>query len=226
MAKLNPTLRNFLLDVYQLSQDQTPADAEGYLSIADLIRLLCISSMSLNRLILRLKQLELIDHQPYHGIRLTDAGYRTVLPWVRRYRIAAAFLDRVMGLEWHEIQAEARNLIGGMDDRLTQRMYALAGYPKTCPYGEPIPDEQGRVEQIDDHILYDAPLKTEVVITRVLAREPERLNYIKALRLLPGTVLQVMHVAPFEGPLQLKLPNEYRIVGHNLAATIYVRPVD
>jgi DtxR family Mn-dependent transcriptional regulator len=224
MAQLSPTLRNFLLDVYHLSQELDQPST--YLSITDVIHRLYVSSMSLNRMIMRLKQLGLIDHQPYHGIRLTDTGRKTVMPWVRRYRIAGAFLYQVMELDWHEIQAEARALIGGMDDRMTQRMYALAGSPGTCPYGEPIPDLNGMIAQSPDQILYHAPLKTEVVITRVLAREPERLKYIGALRLLPGTRVQVMHVAPFEGPLQLKLLNEYRIIGHNLAATIYVRPVD
>lgn len=40
---------------------------------------------------------------------------------------------------------------------------------------------------------------------------------------MPGAALEVLHIAPFSGPLQLRIHNEYRIVGNNLAELIRVR---
>jgi DtxR family transcriptional regulator, Mn-dependent transcriptional regulator len=54
-------------------------------------------------------------------------------------------------------------------------------------------------------------------------RDRDRLGYIAALGLLPRTTLDVLHVAPFNGPLQLKIKNEYRIIGNNLAELIRVK---
>jgi Fe2+ transport system protein FeoA len=41
--------------------------------------------------------------------------------------------------------------------------------------------------------------------------------------LTPGAELHLIHVAPFEGPMQLKLKSEYRIIGNNLAQLIRVK---
>jgi len=59
----------------------------------------------------------------------------------------------------------------------------------------------------------------------VRTRESDRLEYLAALGLTPGKHLQIIHLAPFNGPLQLKVGTEYRIVGHNLAELIKVKPV-
>ena len=48
-----------------------------------------------------------------------------------------------------------------------------------------------------------------------------------ALELVPGAHLQVVHAAPFNGPIQLRLKDkEFRIIGHNLAEMIRVQPVE
>jgi Fe2+ transport system protein FeoA len=75
-----------------------------------------------------------------------------------------------------------------------------------------------------DTLLSDADVNIDLVITRVRTRESDRLEYMAALGLTPSTHLQVLHRAPFNGPLQLKVGSEYRIVGHNLAELIKVKP--
>lgn len=221
---LGSTLREFLLDLYQLSE--RVEFSEHYLSPSDLTHLLYATPASLSRSMAELKKMNLVEHQPYHGVRLTEAGRQAALPFIRRQRIAEAFLNQVMGFEWDTIHEEAKRLVGGMTEAVTERMFEIAGSPQTCPHGEPIPDRDGHFAPPNDHPLHHLPFKTPLVITRVLAREPDRLKYIGALRLRPGTPLQVIHIAPFDGPLQLRLPDEFRIIGHNLAEVIYARPVE
>jgi Fe2+ transport system protein FeoA len=76
---------------------------------------------------------------------------------------------------------------------------------------------------MNDILLSEAPHNQELQITRVRTREPDRLEYLTALGLIPGAQLQVIHAAPFSGPLQLHLGREYRIIGHNLAELIRVK---
>lgn len=77
----------------------------------------------------------------------------------------------------------------------------------------------------DDLLLCNASANTQVQVTRMRTRDQDRLRYIEALGLMPGAKLDVLHVAPFNGPMQLKVGGEYRIVGHNLAELIRVRVV-
>jgi len=43
---------------------------------------------------------------------------------------------------------------------------------------------------------------------------------------MPGMPVTVHHIAPFNGPMQLKLKDEYRIIGHNLAEQIRAMPTE
>lgn len=214
-------MRTYLAEAYRL-WDRS-ADADGYVNTSTLAERLDVSAPAVNRMIARLKELGLLEHEPYQGIRLTPAGQREALKALRRHRIAEAFLVNVMGFGWHEVHEEASRISSALSDALTARMAEMAGYPAYCPHGEPIPTADGVVEHLGDILLADGREGEHYAITRVLTREADRLEYIAALGLLPGKKVQLLHKAPFNGPLQLKLGEEYRIIGHNLAELIKVR---
>jgi DtxR family Mn-dependent transcriptional regulator len=174
----------------------------------------------------RLRDHGLIEHAPYQGIRLTDAGRHEARIRLRAHRIAEAFLVNVMGFGWEEVYHEAQRMSAGLTGMLLSRMDAMAGSPAFCPHGEPIPTADGSIEPLDDMLLTDAPSGVPLVLTRVSTREIDRLHYLKALGLTPGAFLHVHHVAPFSGPMQLRLRDEYRIIGHNLAEQIKVKRSD
>jgi DtxR family Mn-dependent transcriptional regulator len=222
-ADLSPTMRDYLAEVYRLSERSQTAG--GYIGTSALADQLDVSPPAVNRMITKLKDAGLLEHEPYQGIRLTETGRREALKELRRHRIAEAFLVNVMGFKWHEVHAEAEQLSRGMNETLTERMAAMAGYPAVCPHGEPIPTPEGEITPPDDCLLSEAPHDADLEITRVLTREPERLEYLAALGLTPGTRLRVLHAAPFHGPLQLKVGREYRIIGHNLAELIRAQVV-
>lgn len=216
--ELSATMRDYLAEIYRLSDRNT--DEKGYVSTSALADLLMVSAPAVNRMVTKLRELGLLLHEPYQGISLTDQGKKEALLTLRRHRIAEAFLVNVMNFEWHEVYQEAHRMSTALSDALAQRMADMAGNPTICPHGEPIPNADGVVHPPDDVLLSNATAESIYRITRVLTREPERLEYIAALGLVPNTELTVIHLAPFNGPMQLKIGQEYRIIGHNLAELI------
>lgn len=218
---LSPTMRDYLAEIYRLSDRDS--DAEGFVSTSVLADLLDVSVPAVNRMVSKLRDLRLLEHEPYRGIRLTEAGNREALKYLRRHRLAEAFLVNVMGFGWHEVHADADRIARVLTPSLEERMAEMAGRPMRCPHGEPIPTEEGELPPLNDYLLTDVPEGQPLEITRVRTREADRLEYIAALGLVPGTQLEVIHAAPFNGPLQLRVGKEYRIIGHNLAEMIRVR---
>jgi DtxR family Mn-dependent transcriptional regulator len=224
--ELSSTMRDYLAEIYRLS-DRHATPEQRFVSTSTLADVLDVSAPAVNRMVTRLKELGLLEHEPYRGIRLTASGSREALKELRRHRIAETFLVKVMGFGWHEVHSEAMRVGSALSEALTERMAQMAGQPTHCPHGEPIPTAEGIIDEPDDFLLAEAtPESGDLAITRVLTREADRLEYLAALGLVPGTRLHVLHVAPFNGPMQLRVNDEYRIIGHNLAELIRVRPAD
>ena len=217
--EISTTMRDYLAEVYRLADH----NSDDYVSTSTLADMLDVTAPAVNRMVTRLREINLLEHEPYQGIRLTEAGKREALKELRRHRIAEAFLVKVMGFGWHEVHEEAKHMSSALSELLTERMAQMAGNPSYCPHGEPIPTHEGVVEVIHDAFMSEAQIEGHTVqITRVLTRETDRLEYLTALGLVPGKQLDVLHMAPFNGPIQLRLGDEYRIVGHNLAEQIKV----
>ncbi|MDX2074837.1 MAG: metal-dependent transcriptional regulator [bacterium] len=222
-ATSNRDYLDYLAEIYRLSDDEFRYD--GMVSTSALADLLMVTAPAVNRMVTKLKDLGLLTHEPYKGIMLTPAGIKEALLRIRNQRIAEIFLVKVMGFKWHEIFVEANNMSRALSEPVALRMLAMAENPQFCPHGEPIPTADGEIAELDDIPLASAEAHKHYRITRVRTRESDRLEYLAALGLLPQTEISVVHAAPFDGPIQLKLGNEYRIVGHNLALRINVKEI-
>lgn len=223
-AELSGKMRAYLAEIYRLADRQV--ERGDYVSTAQLADLLLVSPPAVNRMVSKLNEWGLIDHRPYQGIAITDRGRVEALKRIRSQRIAEVFLVQVMGIDWIQAHGEAMGLSDGLSEKVVRRMYEMAGRPAFCPHGEPIPNEQGIVRRMSDKPLAQVKAGKSVRISRLITREVDRLQYIGALGLVPGRVCAVIHAAPFNGPMQIKLDREYRIIGNSLARLIRVEEMD
>lgn len=218
-SELSATMRDYLAEIYRLSQNIHDDD---FVSTSTLAELLDVSAPAVNRMVTKLKEMGLLDHAPYQGITLTEQGKIEALRTVRKHRIVESFLVNVMGFGWHEVFDEAHRMSNALSEPIVDRMLEMAGNPTHSPHGELIPNPDGSMPEPQDVPLSEAEAQKDYRITRVLTRESDRLEYIEALGLVPGVEITLIHAAPFHGPMQLKLHDEFRIIGHNLAELIRV----
>jgi len=221
-TELSNKMQAYMAEIYRLI-DRQPENVE-YVSTSELADLLMVSPPAVNRMVNKLKELDLLDHEPYQGIAITDSGRIEALKYIRKQRIAEAFLVKVMGINWLQVYDEATTLSDGLSDVIVARMYEMTGQPTLCPHGEPIPEPDGTITKINDQLLATVEAGKHYQISRLITREVDRLQYLEALGLTPGSDFEVIHVAPFDGPMQLKLDREYRIIGNSLAKLIRVKP--
>jgi DtxR family Mn-dependent transcriptional regulator len=229
---LSITMREYLTEIYRLSEGarvfsgDAPDIHSEYVGTSTLADLLDVSAPAVNRMVTRLRDAGMVEHEPYQGIRLTESGRCEALKELRRHRIAEVFLVKVMGFHWHEVYREAHQMASVMSEKVAERMLKMCDYPTHCPHGEPIPTAEGTLPEYHDFLLSETEAGQDLRITRIRTREPDRLEYLTALGLLPGSKIHLLHAAPFQGPMQLKVGDEYRIIGHNLAALIWVERVE
>ncbi|MEM6283005.1 MAG: metal-dependent transcriptional regulator [Chloroflexota bacterium] len=222
ISKLTSLQRDYLAEIYHITRIEAD-DPDGFVSSGTLSERMLIITSTINRVLDRLRDADLIHHKPYVGVQLTPSGEREARLILRKQAIVEAFLVNTMGFRWHEICDEAKKIRHGVNETLVDRMWEIAGYPEKSPFGEPITaDDAG--EDVDT-ILTDTEIGIDYQIARVLTRQRDRLEYLAALDLTPGHTLKVMHQSPFDGPIQVQLDREYRIIGYELARVITVFPL-
>ncbi len=222
--ELSNKMRAYMAEIYRLIDRRL--QSADFVSSSQLADALFISPPAVNRMVNRLSEQGLLLHRRYQGIAITEKGQTVALKQIRYQRIAEVFLVQVMGINWLTVDEEAQRLSDGLSEAVVQRMYEMTGRPATCPHGEPIPDASGSLPPQNDVFLAQVSAGAKIRISRLITRESERLQYIEALGLMPNQVCQVIHVAPFEGPMQLKLGREFRIIGNSLARLIRVEVLE
>lgn len=212
-------MQEYLAEAYRLAYYQ---DEDPYISTSALAKVLNVSAPAVTRMVQRLKEDGFLEHEPYRGIYLTPAGEREALMNIRRHRLVEVFLVDVMKFGWHEVHDEADSLGMSVSDEVVSRMEQMAGFPRRCPHGEPIPSADGHMPRVKDMPLNEAAPGSDLVVSRVASHDVQMLHYLGELGLKPGTRFHLVSRAPFNGPLQLTIGDESCMIGHELAGVLRV----
>ncbi len=211
-------MQEYLAETYRLSQYQDKA----HVATSALAEVMGVSAPAVTRMVQRLKEGGYLEHEPYQGIALTDKGRYEALMTIRRHRIVERFLVDVMQFGWHEVHDSADALGAAASDALVARMYAMAGQPRRCPHGEPIPTEAGVMPPVEDYPLPEAAVGGHYLLSRANSHDEEKLKYLDALGLRTGVPLSLIDRAPFNGPLQIEVGGQQHFIGYELAQVLRV----
>jgi len=215
--KISETMRDYLGEIYRLGH------GNAWVSTTALAEVLDVSGPASVRMARRLHEAGLVDHLPYKGIQLTPYGKKVALLNIRRHRLVERFLVDVLMFGWDEVHDKADRLQRGVNQVIEDRMDELMGHPTSCPHGDPIPSQTGVMPALNDKPLTVIPPGQQGTITRVKTREPEKLQYLAEIGLMPGASFELVNRAPFNGPLRLKLGRNEQVIGNDLAAALWVQ---
>lgn len=209
-------MREYLAEIYRLQED---APTVSTTSLADRLN---VSAPAVPRMLKRLKGAGYVKHVPYQGVELTELGREEALRELRRHRLLEVFLVNVMGFTWDEAHDHAEEMGKGLNDAIAERMAEMTNQPTRCPHGEPIPDKNGNLPEINDVCLINLAVGHKGTISRIRAREPERLQYLSSLGIVPQQEFEIVGRAPFNGPMRLRLGREEVVLGMELVKSIWV----
>jgi DtxR family Mn-dependent transcriptional regulator len=220
---ISPAMQDYLAEIYRLAYYQAES---AYVSTSALAQAMKVSAPAVTRMVQRLKDAGYLEHEPYQGIALTPAGEREALLNIRRHRLVERFLVDVMRFGWHEVHDAADELGATVSERVVARMEAMAGYPRRCPHGEPIPTAEGHMPQVIDTPLTEVEVGQQWIISRANSHDEDKLKYLDQLGLKPGTSFTLLERAPFKGPIQLEVSGQRHFIGHELAGLLRVCRTD
>ena len=217
-AEVSPTIEEYLEAIYKLQE------REGAAKTTELAKELKVALGTITNTIESMEKQSLVLHQPYKGAKLTAKGRKIALDVVRRHRLSERLLVDILRLEWSKAHDAACKLEHAFADReLSRPLEKALGNPKTCPHGNPIPSESGRLVEEQSEILMSLNAREKGIIVKVTDEREDILQYLGKLGLVPGALVEIEEKAPFNGPIMVRVGNANYALGRNVASVIWVR---
>ena len=217
-AEVSPTIEEYLEAIYKLQE------REGAAKTTELAKELKVALGTITNTVESMEKQSLIVHQPYKGVRLTAKGRKIALDVVRRHRLSERLLVDILRLEWSKAHDAACKLEHAFADKeLSRPLEKALGNPKTCPHGNPIPSESGRLVEEQSETLMSLDAGEKGVIVKVTDEREDILQYLGKLGLIPGALVEVDEKAPFNGPIMVRVGNANYALGRNVASVIWVK---
>jgi DtxR family Mn-dependent transcriptional regulator len=214
---ISPAVQDYAKAVYALE-----ARGRGAVSTNDLAERLGVTPGSASAMVRKLSEVGLVEHEPYHGVRLTQKGRRVALEVLRHHRLIELFLAEELGMPWDRVHAEAEVLEHAISEDLEQLIADRLGHPKLDPHGDPIPTEGFEIDERPTRSLDELSPGAVGRFVRVSDSEPEMLRYLAEQGIALGDHLRVTGRQPFGGPVFVSVGEREQPLGGDLARAMRI----
>ena len=217
MSEVTEVVEEYLESIYRLQEKSGVARTSG------IVKMLQVVPGTVTNTVERLEKEGMLRHEPYRGVKLTDKGRKIALDVIRRHRLSERLLTDFVRVDWDKVHDAACRLEHGITNDVIKKLEKALGHPKTCPHGNPIPTACGGIVEEKSEPLSTLRSKESGVVAKIKDETPEVLKYIAALGLLPGTSIEIVEKAPFDGPVTVKVGGANHALSLSMASNIWIK---
>ncbi len=174
------------------------------LALGDLAAALNQKLPTASEAVKRLAAKELVVHERYRGVMLTELGRDLSRQVARRHRLLETFLVETLGYTWDEVHDEADVLEHACTDRFIARLDAHLNHPTRDPHGDPIPRADGSTDPLSARTLAEVTVGQKVIMEQVNDDDAELLRFLAAQNMRPGTEVELVQ-PPLAGLLHISV---------------------
>jgi DtxR family Mn-dependent transcriptional regulator len=215
-AGLSDAIQDYLKAIYNLGEDG------GRVTTTRLARALAVAPSSATAMLKKLAALGLVEHAPYHGVRLTEQGEQVALEIVRHHRLLEQYLAETLDLPIESLHSEADRLEHALSEELEALIDRRLGFPTHDPHGDPIPNENLELAGAELRPLAALEVGERATVRRVPDADAPLLRYLSEMSLLPGKRVELRRSAPFGGPVTVRVGGAEHAISLELAGQIGV----
>jgi DtxR family Mn-dependent transcriptional regulator len=217
---LSHNVQDYLKQIYEITR------VGGRASTSQLAETLGISPASVTNMVQKLSQTQppYVTYEKHKGVELTETGKVIALNMIRRHRLIEHYLVKALGYTWDEVHQEAEILEHAMSPLLVKRIDAALGFPKFDPHGDPIPDANLQLPEVEQTSLNQVKIGHSGTILRVPNEDPQVLRYLGKCGLRPGAKIKLLSRTPYDQTMQIKVfeNNEVVVIGPGLGSKISI----
>lgn len=194
---ISHTEENYLKVLYNLTS------LKGEASVNDISKQLDIKMPTVNSMMKRLAEKELVVYESYKPLKLTDEGKKLAALIIRKHRLTEMYLVEKMGFGWEQVHNIAEQIEHIQAPEFFEKMDELLGFPKVDPHGSPIPDAEGTIASDSYVKLSDCKVGDTVTFMAVQPSSEDLLKFLTSRELSLGLELKIKQIEPFDGSMAI-----------------------
>lgn len=216
---LSEAEQDYIKTIYKLQSGQNGVKAVTTNLLAETMN---VAAASVTNMVKNLAGLQLLHHEPYKGVRLTEEGEKIALEILRHHRLIELYLAKALKVPWDQVHDEAEKWEHVISEDIEDRMAEYLEHPTHDPHGSPIPTKTGVIKEHDSIPLTQMEPGQSGIIVEVDDEDPALLRYFEELGLIPQKKIMLIAREPFNGPITVKTGKEKKMLGQEAANHIFV----
>lgn len=194
---------NYLKTIFALE-----ASTNLPVSTNEIAKKLDAKASSVTDMLKKLSDKGYVVYKKYQPARLTGKGRSLALNVIRKHRLWEYFLVEKLNFGWEEVHEIAEQLEHIQSKELTSRLEKFLGYPKYDPHGDPIPDQNGKMENILDFVLLHIKEGEKVKVMGVKIHNKVFLQYLDKIGIGLGSEIEVKEKQDFDQSIKVNIDGE------------------
>ena len=210
-------VENYLQAIYKLK------DVGERVNPTRLAEVMGLSAATVTGTLKRLNKQGMIRVEQDKEINFTEYGQELGEAVVRRHRLAERMLTELLGAEWYMAHAEAHRLEHAISPYVEAKLAEALGYPKTNPYGRPIPGYSDGLDLPPRKPMTKTTVGEATVIEMVPEDDRRLLEFLDKSDLRPGTEIRIKELASYKGTITFEVAGKDVVLGMDVAEQVMVR---
>ena len=212
--ELTESIEEYTEGVYRLQEEMESV------STGDISKYMSVAPASVTTMLKKMAELELVEHTPYQGVKLTAKGEDLSIRLLRKHRLVERLLVDFLELPWDDVHDLACKLEHYLSEDVADRIAKALHYPKTCPHGNPV----DATFKDGSYRLSDAETGDRLIVAKITDERMEFLSYVMDIGLVPNAKFAVKSRTPFGDVMTLEVEGREQnvAIGHEVSRCIYV----
>lgn len=218
---LSHTEENYLKCLYHHAIEERNIETE----VKHISTQLGVRPATVTSMIKKLASKELVHHTRYGKIQLTETGENLACAIIRKHRLWEVFLVDILKFKWDEVHEVAEQLEHVKSQKLIEYLDAFLGYPDFDPHGDPIPNNQGVMPNLERLSLHHAELNQRYEVVSVKDAHNELLSYLLEKNIQLKSEITVLRHFQYDDSvlIQIGIDTEPLLLSGRMASNIMIR---
>lgn len=209
---------NYLKALFKLSSKQV----KKVNNIA-LAKELDLNPATVLEMVRKLSDRKLVQLQADKTIQLSEKGKKKALLTIRKHRLWEVFLVDKLNFQWSEVHELAEQLEHIESEDLVNRLDAFLGFPTSDPHGDPIPDKNGKLLQLQSVPLSEVEIGKTYVIQSFAETADSFLDYLSKVDIKPRIKVKISDKNEYDQSLVIVINKKQLHLSEKVAKNILVQ---